>query len=648
MAVPLQWFLSPLGAYNVTVLLGFVLAALAMYLLTSIFTRSWTACLAAGLVFSFSTYHLARALGHLGLSTIEVLPFCAWCLIVFWRRPARRTAVLAGVGVGLVPWAAVNYVAYFLVPFVALLVIAILLTDWRWLTRRHNLALVGLASGVAFLVSAPSLVDFPFLKPEDLAAIGAQTSSWELRIYSANLVALILPDPYNPLLGAVVAHWYPTLPGVPERSVFLGFPALFLAAAAVILRGRDRTTLAWLAVALAGIALALGAGLRLGDRFLVPLPFYDFLYHRPLLESFGAPNRLTVLALMAVSILAALGITAVLSRLPRGGRWQAGASLVALSLVAAGLVPSLLFGYGLTALPVRVPQLYRVLAASPDDGLVMEVPQGVGSQQYFQTISHKRLAAGVVPRLPDPAALQLENVPFYSPLEAGMPLPATDVGPDAASVDIYPLQGFAEGLREHGISYVVLHRLSCIEPAALWPCYELPHLDEARRFLTNTLGTPFYDDAAEGLSAWHVTAEPRSVDPETTYSMGPGWIPYLGRSSDGEPWRTMGAQAEVLIRSPQPALARLHIRASSFVRPMTLQVSFDGRPLYIVPLPVGSPQNLDLGPVAVHPGMNRLDLRSTQGCLVPDDLNPRYYGPNLDGAGFRCVSFAVERIALND
>jgi uncharacterized membrane protein len=63
---------TPIGAYNVTVLLGFPLAAFAMYLLASAFTSNWTACFVAGLVFSFSTFHLARAMGHIGLATIEV------------------------------------------------------------------------------------------------------------------------------------------------------------------------------------------------------------------------------------------------------------------------------------------------------------------------------------------------------------------------------------------------------------------------------------------------------------------------------------------------------------------------------------------------------------------------------------------------
>jgi hypothetical protein len=646
LAVPLQWFLSPIGAYNVTVLLGFPLAAFAMYLLASAFTSNWTACFVAGLVFSFSTFHLARAMGHIGLATIEVLPFCAWSLVVFRRGPSARTAILAGIGAGLVSWASVYYVAYFLMPFALLLALAALLTDRRWFADRGNIALLGLVVGVGVLVALPSFIDYPALGPADLAAIRAQASHWELRIYSANLAALFLPDPANPLLGSHVASLYPTIPGVPERAVFLGYPGLILAGLALSLRPRDRVTLAWLAVASVGIGLALGSGLRVGNRYLFPLPFYDAVYGNRVLEDFGAPNRLSVLTLTAVAVLAALGVTAGLSRLPRSRGWQVGTSLAIVGLVFIGLAPNLLFGYGLTAIPVRVPALYRTLASAPDDGLVLEVPQAIGSAQYFQTISHKRLAAGVVPRLPDPAAIQLENVPYYSVLATGWQLPDSDTVPTAAGVDIYPLGGFAQGLRAHGISYFVLHRLNCIDPAALWPCYELPNYEQARRFLADTLGPPFYD-APDGLTAWHVEAPARAPDPGVSYQLGAGWIPYLGRLTDGEPLRVMGPLARVLVQSPTAGEAHLHLRASSFARPMTLEVRFNnGRPLSVSSLPVGRPGDLDLGPVRLRRGMNELELRSRQGCVVPDDLDSRNYRPSASMADYRCVSFAVDRVAL--
>jgi hypothetical protein len=650
-AMPLQSFLTPLGAYDITVLLGFVLAALAMHLLASEFTRSWTACVVAGLVFSFSTYHFARALGHLGLATVEVLPLCAWALVVLRRRPSRRAAVLAGAGAGFVPWAAVNYVAYFLVPFALLLAAGTLLADRGWFASRRNLALLGLAGGVALLVAAPSLVDYPLLRADDLAAIGAQTSSWELRIYSANLVALVVPDPSGPVPGARAAGAYPTLPGVPERSAFLGVPGLLLAGVAVALRWRRLSTWAWLAVGIAGTALALGPGLRLGDRYLLPLPFYDLVYRWPPLDEFGAPDRLVVLPLLAVAVLAAVGVTALLERLPAGRRHQVAASAAVLALTAAALVPSLLFGYGLTALPVQVPELYRVLAAMRDDGTVMELPPGAGSSQFFQTVSHKRLAAGIVPRLPDPAALQLENVPYYSLLAEGWPLPASDTSPEAGAADVYPLGGFATGLSAHGIAYVVLHRLTCIEPAALWPCGEVANYASASRFLDDTLGQPFFAGAASGLTAWRVAAAPPAAAPPgpdrpLAYSLGPGWIPSLGRLTDGEPWRVMGPAARVDVDAAAAAEGHLVIRASSFARPMTLAVSLDGRPLGAFALPVGVPTDVDLGQVALRAGPNLLDLRSRQGCIVPLDLDPRSYAPDVTGVGYRCVSFAVERIAL--
>jgi hypothetical protein len=643
LAVPLQSFLSPLGAYDVTVLLGFVLAGMAMHLLASEFTASWTARAVAGLVFSFSTYHFARAIGHLGLATVEMLPLCAWSLVALYRRSSWRTAALAGAGAGLVPWAAVNYVANFLVPFALLLAAGALVADRRRFATWRGAGLLALAAGVALAVAAPSLVDYPLLRTDDLAAIDAQTSQWELRVYSANLAGLLLPDPSDPLLGARMAGLYPSLPGVPERSAFLSVPGLVLAAAAVALL-RRRSTAFWLVVAAAGAALALGPGLRLGDRYLVPLPFYDLLYRWPPLDQFAAPDRLAALSLTAVAVLAAIGVTAVLDRLPPGRRLRVAASAALLGAVGAALLPSLLFGYGLTALPVRVPELYRVLAAAPDDGLVLELPPSAGSAQYFQTVSHKRLAAGIVPRLPDPAALQLEDVPYYSLLAEGWPLPASDASPDAAGADIYPLGSFAAGLRAHSIAYVVLHRSGCIEQAALWPCSEPANYAGASRFLSATLGRPMY--AGDGLTAWHVAAAPPAGAAALAYRLDAGWIPHLGRLTDGEPWRAMGPAARLEVAAATAGEGHLVLRAWSFARPMTLAVSFDGRSLGAVALPVGAPRDVDLGSVELRADANELDLRSEQGCVVPLDLDPRSYAPDSSGVGYRCVSFAIDRVSL--
>jgi hypothetical protein len=161
------------------------------------------------------------------------------------------------------------------------------------------------------------------------------------------------------------------------------------------------------------------------------------------------------------------------------------------------------------------------------------------------------------------------------------------------------------------------------------------------------LGSPFYYDVHEGLTAWHLDAGPPVPVPGVGYQLGAGWIPYLGRLTDGEPLRVMGSLARILVESPSAGEARLHLRASSFARPMTLEVRLNnGRPLDVAALAVGAPRDLDLGPVWLRRGVNELELRSRQGCVVPYDLDSRDYRPSTGMADYRCVSFAVDRVAL--
>jgi hypothetical protein len=108
----------------------------------------------------------------------------------------------------------------------------------------------------------------------------------------------------------------------------------------------------------------------------------------------------------------------------------------------------------------------------------------------------------------------------------------------------------------------------------------------------------------------------------------------------------MGSAARLEVDAAAAGEGRLALRAWSFARPMTLAVTFDGRSLGSVALPAGAPRDVDLGPVRLRSGANALDLRSEQGCVVPLDLDPRSYAPDVSGVGYRCVSFAMDRVSL--
>ncbi|MDW8072601.1 MAG: hypothetical protein RMK79_14160, partial [Anaerolineae bacterium] len=97
-ALPLYGLVGGVGAYNVIVLLSYLLSGLGTYwLVTSLTHRRWAGWV-AGLVFAFSPYHALRlALGHLNLASMQWIPFYLLCLLLYIRHGRLRFAFLASV-----------------------------------------------------------------------------------------------------------------------------------------------------------------------------------------------------------------------------------------------------------------------------------------------------------------------------------------------------------------------------------------------------------------------------------------------------------------------------------------------------------------------------------------------------------------------
>lgn len=636
LALPLQLFLSPLGAYDTTIVLSYVLAGLTMYLLASAFTRSWIACLVAGLVFTFSTYHFARGTMHLGLLTVQWLPFCAWRLILFFRDPRTRNALLAGVSIGLVPWSDVYYAPYFLLPFGACLLIARAVADRRWFLRWENLARSALALAVAAVVALPSVYGYLLAAPDIRAAVAAEATDGSKTSLSADLTGFVLPDPYTPMVGHFVTRFFSH--GVfPARSVFLGVPALVLTALCVCLpRGRTRAAAGWLAMAAIAVVLALGPVLQVAGSPVIELPFYRLAFGWRPLSDFRSPSEIGILAMLAVSALSALGVAALLATVAKGRRSRSAVGAGLVGLVLVGLLPSAVSAYSIASFEVPTPSFYEQIAASPDAGLLLDVPTYIASSTYLQTVHGKRLVGGILPREPAGTLTALDQVPYLWRIDSWEPLPGPD--PTVAGgrpTDVFPLPDFVEGLRENGISWVVLHRFLCADRQvnAAYYCPELPHYEDVRSFLLGSLGAPFADDVRAAVMAWHVTEAPAAPVPDPLYRLGAGWAYGLDLPVDGGARRLASPAASLFLTVRSPRSLHLTIRASAYVRPTRVEVLLNGRSVGGSDLAPDHPSDIALGPVELATGRNVLMLRSSNGC-VRAGTDPR-----------QCWSVAVERIA---
>lgn len=286
-------------------------AGLGVYVLVRTLGHSRPAALLAGLAFGVCDM-LFIHLGNLNL--IAVLSWSGWVLTACHVALTRRSFPWAAVAAAL--FAIANYAghaqsSYYLGMTVGIYSLGLLAADyWENLaTGAHRTALRQALAGLQYpltvfilaaLLSAPILLPaFEMLPYTQRGAFDYQdTVSYSLAPGPA-FVGLLTPGFFG---RGPAAYW-----GSWDRVElpYAGLVTLLLAAAACLLPipERRRRLLPWLALALSGFAIALGGNTPIHGWLTRILPVYG---------SFQAPARTIVLWALALSVLAAIGLDALL------------------------------------------------------------------------------------------------------------------------------------------------------------------------------------------------------------------------------------------------------------------------------------------------------------------------------------------------
>jgi hypothetical protein len=346
-AAPVFWFGgSPVLAYNLVLLAGFVLTGWTMCLVVREWTRNWTAGLVSGILFAFNAHTLTR-IPHLQAQHGEFLPLAVFALDRVLAQPTMRHALRLALWFSLQALTSV----YLLVFTAAAMVAATLARGEAWWGSRFKRVVLMLA--VAGAVAAGALL--PFLLPyrrvsQDLgftrSLVDATWYSASWRDYLATPSRIHFP---------LWSHQF-----FFETALFPG--ALGLALTAVALGRRvgfaDPRARMCLAIGLAGFVLSFGP----------KFPPYALLYTAvPLLHGIRGTARFGYLVIFGVAALAGFGVMA-LQRVVPARRWPVIAGLL---VVIAALEP-LAAPLGLTRVSTVAP-IYARLREEPE-AVVVEVP----------------------------------------------------------------------------------------------------------------------------------------------------------------------------------------------------------------------------------------------------------------------------------
>jgi hypothetical protein len=380
------------------------------------------------------------------------------------------------------------------------------------------------------------------------------------------------------------------------KETYLGYVGLALAGVGLAVAFRKYWF--WLMVGLFFIVLSLGPALQFSynpnltqsdfDK-LLPMPA-RLLYSLPLLNVSRVPVRFGLLVLLALGILAAVGISYIQSRLGKTP-WQK----LALPALAGLLVFLEFLPGGRTLVDTSIPDFYKNLDKNGNYA-VFEMPdRAVSKGMYFQTEHKAPLVSGYTSRA---VAYALENVPGLRELRA-LRLTAQyqrDI------IDLSSLSNTPYAFYYYNIRYLIMH-----------PTYLRG--ESYQEVLNATLGQrkPCYESAPDDLVVWCFppTEEPKSYNAgQLMFALGDGW---QGRRilANGEVQRDMaGPESQLVVFNP--ARTSMQVELSVPVRSgksTNLQIRRDGSVL------AEAIAGTDFAPltfkVSLNPGLNVLTFRAS-------------------------------------
>ncbi|MEM5809638.1 MAG: hypothetical protein QW156_01960 [Candidatus Aenigmatarchaeota archaeon] len=297
-ALPIYYLVNNwIFAYNVIVILNFVLAGFTMFFLVNYLVKNKWIAFISSYAFTFSPYHLTMSTNYLNLATIFALPLYVLFFIKFWEEKFNfKNLFLLPLSLFLVFLSDLQYL------FFMLLFSFLSLPFLIFKKVRNELKGVGLK--IIFLLIAV-LPIVPFVQPVISDYYGGFGQVGLESIKTKNLIAFqnYFLNHANILFGEFFIRF--VIPGL-ESHVFIGYVVLFFSLFYVVYKFKQ--SLLWIFLISIFIILSLGPEMFIGNKKIIS-PIYKFFYDNfPFFKAILHPSRFAIMVILFSIILFAKGL----------------------------------------------------------------------------------------------------------------------------------------------------------------------------------------------------------------------------------------------------------------------------------------------------------------------------------------------------
>ena len=459
-SIPLQQLFGLIAAYNMVWILTFILSGFGIYLLAKYLINDTKAAILSGLIFMFSPYHFAHALGHMNLITTEWIPLYILFLIKMTREGTKTNAIYAAIFLVLTAMSS-NYYLLYMFSFTSMYLIYYLLVD-RSLMSKDFMKRFSIMTASFLVCFSPFL--YIMLK-EMLLSKSSYMYQGGFEEFSADLMAFFTPTIFHPVFKDLVSPINSQFTGGGiEFTVFAGYTVLLLSVIA-IWKIRTKEIKFWAISTIIFFILCLGPYLTVngvadfsfsGYNFKIPLP-YIILMHIPVFSIARAPSRWDVLVMLSLAILAGYGLNYISCKARNRSLFKSNKENIIFIIISC----LILFEFLAVPFPMssaEVPAFYKQLALETDDYAILEVPGfAAANYMYFQTIHGKKLVNGYVSRTPNYALEFASRAPLISNIISRSDAPIME---DITKKDVIKQNRteLMSILSSYNIKYIIIHK----------------------------------------------------------------------------------------------------------------------------------------------------------------------------------------------
>jgi hypothetical protein len=335
-AAPLEWLAGDaVVAYNLTLLVGYVLSGLAMFALVKRLTGSAAAAFVAGAAFAFAPYRAAQV-SHIQVGIVFWAPLALLGLHAYLETGRRRWLALFSL-CWMLQGAANGYFLVFFSVLVALWIAWFVVARRRW----SDLLWIGGTLAVAMLPLAPILVRFSGAH----AHYGLSRPPEEIAGFGADMAGLLCASTNLELWG-----WL-NVACRPEGELFPGVAVLALCLAGALVttrrspaavgsRAGTHAMAFYVCAALVTWTLAWGPAPVLNGERVLPYGPYSLLLLVPGMDGLRVPARFWMMSVLCLSVLTGYATAALGRRHARAMRLIVPVAAIAVVIDGTSAIPA--------------------------------------------------------------------------------------------------------------------------------------------------------------------------------------------------------------------------------------------------------------------------------------------------------------------